>query len=50
MKINSFANEVLTALRANPDADACFLLSMGIGNSEAEIEFVMFQLKLFGYI
>ena len=50
MIINSFAIDVYRVLQAMPTADADYILAQGIGHSAAQVEFVIMQLKIFGYI
>ncbi len=50
LKLNSFASQVLSFLRVNPEATVADILNAGIGNSQPEIEFVIYQLRMFGYV
>ncbi|WP_323085396.1 hypothetical protein [Providencia alcalifaciens] len=50
MKLNDFANQVLSFIRITPEAGIPDILNAGIGKSEPEIEFVIYQLKMFGYL
>ncbi|WP_208952180.1 hypothetical protein [Rahnella sp. ChDrAdgB13] len=49
MKLNDFAQKILSVLRDNPNADAAYILSRGLGQSEPEIDFVILQLQMFSY-
>ncbi|WP_180355092.1 hypothetical protein [Providencia stuartii] len=50
MKLNNFANHILSFMRVNPEATVADILNAGIGNSQPEIEFVIYQLRMFGYV
>lgn len=50
MKINSFAKEIMQFIKVHPECDARDILAAGIGQSAAQVERVLFQLKIFGYL
>lgn len=50
LKINAFAKQILTFMQVNPEATITDILNAGIGNTELEIEFVIYQLRMFGYL
>ncbi|MEB8638646.1 hypothetical protein P2G74_01490 [Cronobacter muytjensii] len=50
MKINELGNAILAVVRHYPDADAQYVLAQGVGTSEAQVELVLTQLRLFGFI
>lgn len=50
MKINELANSILTKIRNGFSPDAKLLFESGCGKSPAEVEFVITQLRMFGYI
>ena len=50
MKLNNLAENVLAVFRDNPHADAEYILSLDVGSSVCEVEFIITQLQMFGYI
>jgi len=50
LKINSFAKEIMQFIKVHPECDARDILAEGIGQSAEQVEWVLFQLKIFGYL
>jgi hypothetical protein len=48
--MNKLASDILKFKHENKNADAAVILANGIGNSESEVDFIIAQLELFGYL
>lgn len=48
--MNKLATDILNFKRENKNADASAILANGIGNSESEVDFIITQLEIFGYL
>ena len=48
--MNKLASDILKFKSENKDADAAVILANGIGNSESEVNFILTQLEIFGYL
>ena len=48
--MNKLATDVLNFKLENKSADAALILANGIGSSESEVNFILTQLEIFGYL
>ncbi len=48
--MTKLANDILNFKRSNKSADAHDILAAGIGSSESEVDFILTQLAMFGYL
>lgn len=48
--MNKLASDILKFKHENKNADAAVILANGIGSSESEVEFILTQLEIFGYL
>lgn len=48
--MNKLASDILKFKLENKSADAAVILANGIGSSESEVNFILTQLEIFGYL
>ncbi len=48
--MTKLASEILNFKLSNKEADAANILAAGIGSSESEVDFILTQLAMFGYL
>ena len=48
--MTKLASDILNFKRSNKSADANDILAAGYGQSESEVDFILTQLEIFGYL